>query len=310
MQVRVPIQACACTVCRNMHHNASPHWLSLGGATRDHAPCAAAHSLEPGCAAGISVGNWRPHVLAVLLSVMHEAVNMASMYDQLSAQVDCADVCEMLGAGRKRHLLLSEVVRVLSLRDAGGNSDMLRRVCDSLGARILRKPADAVQYKVCILHALHALVFRLRQCLNRFCSRENAANFTVGACVNAPAAGAQTPRSSVLQPASCKLPCDSWSACTLSGGSVVQNYTSPALWDWQLSSKWRFAYMDLVKSMASAAQGHQAWMLAWRCGSKLLREYASSMRKEHQIEVRSAAYFVRRCCAGCLERVCSTGADW
>lgn len=43
--------------------------------------------------------------------------------------------------------------------------------------------------------------------------------------------------------------------------------------------------MDLVKSMASAAQGHQAWMLAWRCGSKLLREYAASMRKEHQVEV-------------------------
>lgn len=46
--------------------------------------------------------------------------------------------------------------------------------------------------------------------------------------------------------------------------------------------------MDLVKSMASAAQGHQTWMLAWRCGSKLLREYAASMRKEHQIEVRGS----------------------
>lgn len=60
---------------------------------------------------------------------------------------------------------------------------------------------------------------------------------------------------------------------------------STTLWDWQLSSKWKFAYMDLVKSLASAAQGHQAWMLAWRCGSKLLREYAASMRKEHQVEV-------------------------
>ena len=68
---------------------------------------------------------------------------------------------------------------------------------------------------------------------------------------------------------------------------LVQVYKSPHLWNWQLSPKWKFAYMDLVKSMASAAQGHQTWMLAWRCGSKLLREYASSMRKEHQIEVGS-----------------------
>lgn len=97
---------------------------------------------------GISVGNWRPHVLAVLLSVMHEAVKMAAIYDQLSAQVDCADVCEMLGAGRKRHLLLSEVIRVLSLRDAGGNSYMLRRVCESLGTQILRKPADMTRQQV------------------------------------------------------------------------------------------------------------------------------------------------------------------
>jgi hypothetical protein len=66
---------------------------------------------------------------------------------------------------------------------------------------------------------------------------------------------------------------------------MQQVYMSSTLWDWQLSSKWKFAYMDLVKSMASAAQGHQAWMLAWRCGSKLLREYAASMRKEHQVEV-------------------------
>ena len=97
---------------------------------------------------GISVGNWRPHVLAVLLSVMHEAVKMASIYDQLSAQVDCADVCEMLGAGRKRHLLLSEVIRVLSLRDAGGNSYMLRRVCESLGTQILRKSSDLTSQQV------------------------------------------------------------------------------------------------------------------------------------------------------------------
>lgn len=69
--------------------------------------------------------------------------------------------------------------------------------------------------------------------------------------------------------------------------NLPQVYKSPHLWNWQLSPKWKFAYMDLVKSMASAAQGHQTWMLAWRCGSKLLREYASSMRKEHQIEVRS-----------------------
>jgi hypothetical protein len=73
---------------------------------------------------------------------------------------------------------------------------------------------------------------------------------------------------------------------------VLQLYRSPALWNWQISSKWKFAYMDLVKSMASAAQGHQSWMLAWRCGSKLLREYASSMRKEHQIEVRLAPFFL------------------
>lgn len=66
---------------------------------------------------------------------------------------------------------------------------------------------------------------------------------------------------------------------------AFQVYKSPLLWNWQLSPKWKFAYMDLVKSMASAAQGHQTWMLAWRCGSKLLREYAASMRKEHQIEV-------------------------
>lgn len=65
----------------------------------------------------------------------------------------------------------------------------------------------------------------------------------------------------------------------------LQVYMSETLWDWQLPSKWKFAYMDLVKSMASAAQGHQAWLLAWRCGSKLLREYAASMRKEHQVEV-------------------------
>ena len=86
--------------------------------------------------------------MAVLLSVMHEAVKMASIYDQLSAQVDCADVCEMLGAGRKRHLLLSEVIRVLSLRDAGGNSYMLRRVCESLGTQILRKPSEMTRQQV------------------------------------------------------------------------------------------------------------------------------------------------------------------
>jgi hypothetical protein len=103
------------------------------------------------CGAGISVGNWRPHVLAVLLSVMHEAVKMASIYDQLSAQVDCADVSEMLGAGRKRHLLLSEVIRVLSLRDAGGNSYMLRRVCESLGTQILRKPSEMTRQQVAVL---------------------------------------------------------------------------------------------------------------------------------------------------------------
>lgn len=86
---------------------------------------------------GISVGNWRPHVLAVLLSVMHEAANMASIQDQLAAQIDCADVCSMLGAGRKRHLLLSEVIRVLGLRGAGGNSEMLRRACDALGSHLI-----------------------------------------------------------------------------------------------------------------------------------------------------------------------------
>eukprot|EP00892_Ulva_mutabilis_P007561 jgi/Ulvmu1/5177/UM021_0194.1 len=160
--------------------------------------------------ASISVGNWRPHVLAVLLSVMHEAANMASIQDQLAAQIDCADVCSMLGAGRKRHLLLSEVVRVLGLRGAGGNSEMLRRACDALGSHLIAAAEEI---------------------------------------------------------------------------SFTQVYKSPYLWNWQLSPKWKFAYMDLVKSMASAAQGHQTWMLAWRCGSKLLREYASSMRKEHQIEV-------------------------
>lgn len=70
----------------------------------------------------------------------------------------------------------------------------------------------------------------------------------------------------------------------------TQVYKSPHLWNWQLSPKWKFAYMDLVKSMASAAQGHQTWMLAWRCGSKLLREYAASMRKEHQIEARNSQF--------------------
>lgn len=76
-------------------------------------------------------------MLAVLLSVMHEAANMASIQDQLAAQIDCADVCSMLGAGRKRHLLLSEVVRVLGLRGAGGNSEMLRRACDALGSHLI-----------------------------------------------------------------------------------------------------------------------------------------------------------------------------
>jgi len=62
---------------------------------------------------------------------------MASIQDQLAAQIDCADVCSMLGAGRKRHLLLSEVVRVLGLRGAGGNSEMLRRACDALGSHLI-----------------------------------------------------------------------------------------------------------------------------------------------------------------------------
>lgn len=88
-------------------------------------------------------------MLAVLLSVMHEAANMGSMQDQLAAQIDCADVCSMLGAGRKRHLLLSEVIRVLGLRGAGGNSEMLRRACDALGSQLIAAAEEIAFRQVC-----------------------------------------------------------------------------------------------------------------------------------------------------------------
>lgn len=88
-------------------------------------------------------------MLAVLLSVMHEAANMASIQDQLAAQIDCADVCAMLSAGRKRHLLLSEVIRVLGLRGAGGNSEMLRRACDALGSHLIATAEEISFTQVC-----------------------------------------------------------------------------------------------------------------------------------------------------------------
>jgi hypothetical protein len=77
-------------------------------------------------AAGISVGHWRPHIVSFLMSIAHEARALTVPRDRWLAQLDAAAALAMVGAHRKRHFVLSELMHALGRKGAPRALDIVQ----------------------------------------------------------------------------------------------------------------------------------------------------------------------------------------
>ena len=76
--------------------------------------------------AGISVGNWRPAVIAFLMSIAQEARQLVVPRDRWLAQLDTAHLLATVGAMRKRHFVMSELMHVLGKKGAPKDPTIVR----------------------------------------------------------------------------------------------------------------------------------------------------------------------------------------
>ena len=79
------------------------------------------------CPAGVSVGSWRPATVAFLMGTAQEARQQLTVpRDRWVAQMDAAAVLGMIGAHRKRHFVLSELLHLLGKKGAPRDPDVVR----------------------------------------------------------------------------------------------------------------------------------------------------------------------------------------
>lgn len=72
------------------------------------------------------MGSWRPGTVAFLMGTAQEARQLTIPRDRWVAQMDVAAVLGMIGAHRKRHFVLSELLHLLGKKGAPRDPDVVR----------------------------------------------------------------------------------------------------------------------------------------------------------------------------------------
>ena len=81
--------------------------------------------------AGISVGNWRPGIVAFVTTIAYEARALTVPRDRWAAQLDSADILALIGAHRKRHFVLAELMHHLGKKGAPRTPDIVAAAFDA-----------------------------------------------------------------------------------------------------------------------------------------------------------------------------------